>query len=168
MSGAGIGPVGIVPPGMLGLLGLKTLGRNPRDLGSTYDATLEVMDWIAQQNALVATVSAGLTASPFVQAANVPEGEYWYIHGLTLSVETGGDPLQTAYCGIQFDPVLAPRRVLAKGVPYVTNGVTPDRFCAYADQPFFAPPGSSLGYVCSGAVTAATAIFVTRYTILPN
>lgn len=98
------GPVQIFPAGLLGLLQLKTLGRNPTDMVENYQPTWDVLEWLlASQSIEHATIgSIAITATGFQAFSpnnlQVPEGEWWWIHDLSVSVAAvvGGDAADVA------------------------------------------------------------------------
>lgn len=98
------GPVQIFPAGLLGLLQLKTLGRNPTDMVENYQPSWDVLEWLlASQSIEHSTIGQiSITASGFAAFSpnnlQVPEGEWWWLHDVSLfcTAVTGGDALNAA------------------------------------------------------------------------
>jgi hypothetical protein len=170
-----------LPIGILGALGIKTLGRYPTTLREDYQAILDVLDWIHGSNYTssrvtgiaidAATLGNNLHTDPgFI----VPTSEVWYVPA-------------RCYCAA-FNPIAADFSVALYMV--MSGGVTNDPgarfltdsvFYEFLDytvngrpalsnpQPFFAPPGSQLGWRNAlGAVgPSATAAFTLQALRMP-
>lgn len=84
-----------IAPGLLSLMGLKTMGNNPGELAETIAPTLELEQWFLQTNSVVLTGQVALAGPqdynelclPFstgalanVAGAVIPQDEIWYVH----------------------------------------------------------------------------------------
>ena len=73
-----------IPYGLLGLLGLKSLGQNPSTLLSQVSPVVPLLPfWIGGQTPNINNGSAGISASGFIGATahTVPNGKVWFVIG---------------------------------------------------------------------------------------
>lgn len=170
------GPIQSIPPGLLGLLQLKTVGRNPSELDSTVTPGFELSDWFLRANQeqlntsytqlMAASAAGGYQAFTTPSALVVPDGEWWYVShyaargGLAVgdTVNQMRTALQTNRTGtVRFGRFGAPATLAGQG----------SLVCF--DTDFWAPPGSEFGVHVSN-VTSAAGITLTadlRYTVCP-
>jgi hypothetical protein len=148
-----------LPIGILGALGIKTLGRYPQQLSDTYQSVFDVLDFIHASNYAssrvtginwdLATVGNNLHAagSGFI----VPDNEVWYVPArgyavawASLTASFASTLYYVMSGGVTNDPgarfvstcdFFAFATWTANGRPTQSN-----------DQPFFLPPGSQLGW----------------------
>lgn len=86
-----------IPPGLLDLLDLKTLGRNPDALGSVVAPTLDLLpQYLLTRRQLITPASrSGIAADGFYIPGGpatdyvVPETEVWYVWAVNLVAECG-------------------------------------------------------------------------------
>jgi len=162
-----------LPIGLLGALGIKTLGRYPQYLRDDYGATINVLDMLHGSNFAasrvtginydLASVGNNLHTDPgFI----VPNNEVWYVPARCYTV---------SFAGLTASFASALTLVMSGGATFDPGGriVSTSDFFAFAtwtangrpgqsnDVAFFAPPGSTFGWRNElGAVgPAATAIF---------
>lgn len=160
------GPIQQIPQGLLGLLQLKNLGRNPVSLDDNVQPTFDMMPlWLltsAEQDTLthqrdIATGAGqvlGFATNPIV----VPEGEVWWVHRYSLEV------VLAAVAGDVANDVIPALLLNTTGtlVFQLLNdrGVSGTSVLANASQVgtscggFYAPPGSQLGFHYGSAVSA--------------
>lgn len=170
------GPIQVIPPGLLGMLQLKNVGKLPDELLETLAPVLELRDWLLQANSQVAGPYTTTWANNQTGFANFvtptvlapPDRVWWYVHQFTVyaSLPLGTDAAQywPSMSFINTGSVLTVGRASTEGVV-----AGPNRFVYSFSDPFFAPPGCQLGALL-GQVATATAIdasAVVRYTALP-
>lgn len=81
-----------IAPGLLALLGLKTMGNNPGEFGETIAPTLDLRQWLLYSKRQLLNGYLAIPATPGVNsslcdllttgalATPVPENEVWYVH----------------------------------------------------------------------------------------
>jgi hypothetical protein len=170
------GPIQAIPPGLLGLLQLKTVGRNPGELDSTVTPGFELSDWYLRANQeqlntsftqlMAATAGGGYQPFTTPSVLTVPDGEWWYIaHYAVRGGLAVGDTinqmriaLQTNRTGtVRFGRFGAPSTLAGQG----------SLVCF--DNDFWAPPGAEFGVHVSN-VTSAAGVTLTadlRFTACP-
>jgi hypothetical protein len=146
------------PVGILGALGIKTLGRYPTTLREDYQPILDVLDWIhasnsggvrsANVNWDAATLGNNLhTDTNFI----VPTSEVWYIPARCYACafnNVAADFAAALYYvmggGVTNDPGarFLTDSIFFEFTDYTVNG----RPIISNPVPFFAPPGSQLGW----------------------
>lgn len=94
--GAPLGPIQVIPPGLVGLLQLKQFGRLPDQLQGSVQPVLEMRDWYFQarrqgelslwgvvpQTAALVTASGAAVfefSANIAGGAQVPLGQTWYV-----------------------------------------------------------------------------------------
>ena len=157
-----------VPQGLLSLLGLKEQGRNPDVLSDTVIPDIDLTDlWLQRLmvNELdpfsppVSFAASTQGQANFLTAganpAQIPTNEMWYVY----QMQVGGSLLAAEY--IRLAPMLIPQFNVGQnqlvGLDY--NDVITARarsFCAFAQRPFWAPPGAVFGLRIFDIVTAAS------------
>lgn len=157
------GPIQVIPPGLLGFLNLKSHGENPDTMGSEYQPTIELGEWLLQRDyelvggTAMTLVTANLGSRPFtggVLSSPVPADEWWYVHEFCVFsvVIAVGDTVGGAVAWRIGDPgnfgisIHGPHEVFAGAA----NKVALFR----SDQPFFAPAGSQLALYVTQATFA--------------
>lgn len=83
-----------VPQGLLGLLDTKTLGKNPDDLLSTVQPTIDLKALFLANSGLTGTavIEAGIVAGDIgnvVATVTVPAGELWWVQSVASDVVVG-------------------------------------------------------------------------------
>lgn len=172
----------VVPPGLLGFLGVKNFGVAPSELGNTYAPVLPMIPWAFlakaefQQDgaAGVAANFAGFTnfavsgATPLLWT--VPNGEWWYIHTIAAEVSAGAaaDVLQgmTPAYQVRIGGSVA---TVPMGVSQnFTNTGTIANIYQATVRDFWVPPGAALGVWWNSVFAAAKAVsLITSFTRLP-
>lgn len=156
-----LGPIQLIPPGLLGLLQLKQLGRLPDKLADTVAGVVELRDWYLTArrvdqttlfgNATLVTAALGAGNTGFqafhVGAAGgpvciVPQNQLWWVEQLTIAASlVAADvirvlPAVTSISGIGF------------GVAVDYNDVTTARarqLSCSIPRGFWAYPGDTFG-----------------------
>jgi hypothetical protein len=150
------GPIQLIPPGLLGLLQLKNIGKNPSQL---LDEVRPIMDILPMWYEAVAEELSGFSRTP-VTGNNgfaswtvpqiVPQGEIWWVMQYTVvTSEMGvGDSGQFGV-GWQLPSV---NHTYAVGdISAINSGV--GRCIAHGEQ-FFLPPGGELLWFTNDVVNA--------------
>lgn len=168
-GGERIGPIQVIPPGLLGLFQLKGHGENPRELATLVNPILEMRDWYFQAQALdwpqarnggvvpTANIAAGgVGFVAFSTPMTVPQDEIWYVHHLTIAVGNlaatdvfTGVATMRSVTGNDFFPGTY------QGGQGFGGGANPRRTFATASG-FWAPPGATCGAYVLQADTATT------------
>lgn len=176
------GPVQLIPPGLLGFLQLKSLGRNPSQLVESYSPTIEMLDWIMESQPLEAAsdlgarplyvaAAAGPTIGQPVPAMSVPQDEIWRVLQFTIEVSlVAGESSSFAPCfftsvaGVTIPYLVGPPTDLYAGTAIGVRNV------AYAPAPFWAPPGCQLGVYIRQSIQAGVLNYVhsARYVRCPR
>jgi hypothetical protein len=152
------GPIQVIPPGLLGLLQIKSpSGENPNLLNNDVQPVLDMLPWWLRANRIVSQVNAGRTLainsinaftafSP--NAILVPESEWWYVHSFTVAFDcAGGGSATMMGPALQFNQVGTLRwRTL---MPVVAALAAAGGALAMTAEDFWAPPGSQLGFYIS-------------------
>lgn len=177
-----MGPIQLIPPGLLGLLQLKQAGRNPSDLLETVQAVIEMRDWYFQSRTVDATTLIGGNPSINITVpgnfafttnpALVPNGQWWYVTDFTVDalIATAADSIRLAACWMP-NNALAPvqRYLLGPDANDIVSARANRHVMAKADHGIWLPPGSSLGVEVFDVLTAGN-ITVTahvRAVVLP-
>lgn len=158
------GPLQILPPGLLGALQLKNMGKNPGALSSLVQGTLELRDWLLQQNyeVLGATNAASVTDN-FTgfqdggTGARVPEGEWWYIHEYQVNILAlaTGDVVHAAPA-YQDNTVAGGDTITVGPDVRLVPTATTASLTAPAWRQFFVPPNALFGgWILESNVAAA-------------
>jgi hypothetical protein len=149
------GPIQTIPTGLLGLLQLKELGRNPSQLQDAVQPTYDLFAQYVQQQmsnefgifGAQLTTAALVTANHGLQVftgAVVPQNRIFYVYQLSADIQT-----QNAADFINAAPaVLQPSgrtTIVAPGVADVISARIRSWITAPITNPFFAAPGSTFG-----------------------
>lgn len=162
------GPIQTLPRGLLSLMQLKNLGRNPRDVEDWVQPVIPVDDYWKQ--GLLTTDPDTHSTTPLNNAAGsfgfstgqliVPEDECWWVEWFSLEVTVAAgaaERIQDAQpllflkrsATVRYT-VLTETRVTVNGT--AGNGAT----AAIVAKNFWAPPGSEFGYYVGLVTTAGT------------
>lgn len=84
------GPIQLLPQGLLGLLQLKNVGHNPRELNDSVQPTLDLWRiYLQADSEALFTANIPITAVggafPVVPDAQVPNDEIWAVHHFSAS-----------------------------------------------------------------------------------
>jgi len=85
------GPVNLIPPGILNLVDLRTLGAAPKELVESYQPTIETFDWFvagfADFAAFEITIPTGTYSAWSLISVfhTVPAREWWYVYDWTIT-----------------------------------------------------------------------------------
>lgn len=149
-------PINTQPLGLLGLLGIKTIGRNPSILPDIVSPIIDIGPLYRAQGAMNlsgATSAVNLRGNWTVSNLIVPPGELWVVESAVLTAAAAvivGTTYKVRCC--VYD--------VQSGLPYnagelstVTAGEIP---CAPMNGPFLVAPGQGIG-VFAESVTLGTA-----------
>lgn len=156
------GPIQGIPPGLLGLLQLKTVGRNPGTLDGNVSPGFELSDWYLRANQIqlsttytqlmAATAGGGYQVFTTPSALVVPDGEWWYVN---FYAARGGlaaaDTVNQMRTAIQTNRV-APVRFGRFGGP---NTLAGQGSLLCFDTDFWVPPGAEFGVHVANVVSPA-------------
>jgi len=163
------GPLQLVPPGFLHLLGLKNQGHLPADLGEVVAPVLEMAGWYLRTNAQVDALVSGISLSSASNQEGVfspnsidcPAGETWFIHEYSIRA---GVPAGATNQIVNLAPLI--RYNNAGTIRWGLLGPSGSAAAAAGNgagvtvgaQGFWMPPGSSLGFYYGLALVAAGTI----------
>lgn len=172
------GPIQLIPPGLLGLFQLKTMGRNPSELGEQVIPTLEMFKWylMTNQREQLVQSAAGITTvgydiilnSDTLSAMRVPPNQWWYVHSFDMLSDLipAGQSLIFRLAwqnqGSSSSAVHYPGEI---PVSVTGGGAGVIAFSHAAD--FWLPPGSTLGVSLTFASNPRTLTGSVQYTALP-
>jgi len=159
------GPIQVIPPGLLGLLQLKNLGRLPDVLMGSVQPITEMMPWYLRANREVWPLNSGNTIAPgtytgyVLMSPNellVPQDEWWYVHSLSIGFAAGaGGSAIGIRLAAQWNQV-GTLKYQALGSERMVSPLTAaDGELLLAAYDFWAPPGSSLGFYVHTVSVAA-------------
>lgn len=171
-----MGPIQVIPPGLMGLLQLKQEGRLPSQLAETVAPVLELRDWYltarrvddlalfpaGQPQVGIATGGIGLkTLLSGGVAAAVPGNQIWYVEELTIQVNTA-----LATDSLAFSPMVLGNGNRSHQVgPTVFDsafaGARQRSLFAKADRGFWAFPGDVFAVGVTDVVSAGLTAFMT-------
>lgn len=84
-------PVQIIPPGLLGFLGVKNMGQLPDTLLGEYSPSIETGEWLMAANRTTISNANALGAGTFSTAElaggnpiTIPDREWWYVWNVSL------------------------------------------------------------------------------------
>lgn len=166
-----LGPIQVIPPGLMGLLQLKQQGRLPTDLADSVQPVLEMRDWYFTGRR-VATTALFPGAAPlatfnvpgvqtFVPSAGglatVPNGQYWYVDTCAAY-----GTLAAAADTVRYSLVLLGSQggdLVPLSVDYAdAANARVRRVMARADKPFWAQPGDQFAIYCEDVNTATNIV----------
>jgi hypothetical protein len=168
------GPVQSFPSGLLSMLGLKNTGLYPDKVGSTYQPTIEVLQWIMEGQAIEIGRSADFAGLPLGNQAwpagnSINTGsEWWYV----LDYSIYGNMVAAATSIVGFHPSWITNypngRSLLVGEPsgIVTSTAAGRRAVAKA-RGFWVPPTSELAVCLLANETATTQPLVGHVRYVP-
>jgi len=153
----------LIPPGLLGFLGIKNFGKNPDLLGHAYAPTVPMVPWMffaRVESDLIGfaagTVGGNLTTGTVNVAFTVPANEIWYVHNASIGFVPGAAATKLTNLALilQVDAgTVAANYTVAR-----SDGVYVNEGCTVGARDFFAPPGSRIAFVCDVLNAAATNI----------
>jgi len=149
-----IGPIQVLPAGLLGLLQLKSpAGKNPQVMEGNVQPVFDLERYYLNQASEVVsdasvteTTTAGFrffTTNPLV----VPADQWWFVHNYTVYPTAdlvAGDSVRNFSVGVRWRTV-APMQWARLGNDVVAGNTTGDALAAFAEN-FWLPPGSELGF----------------------
>jgi len=167
-------PVSTFPTGLLGLLGIKSDGQYPSQLGGTYAPTLELSQWLAATNGLdLVSSSTAFNASGdsgMDTQLIVPPGYIWLLKGAAAYAPVGAAEKFIGQVGI------FTRRATAlywsqmgsmggdKVGVTVLGGGSPGTLRSCLGGPLVMMAGDELGFSCQQFVAAAPiTVFINAY-----
>jgi hypothetical protein len=177
---APIGPVQVIPPGLMGYFNLKNHGQNPDVLQGFYQPVLESRDWLLAANLEQVQGYRELGTGTFVnffsppqpngQPIVVPPNEFWFVWDIIFHVVLGaGDVVASMAVGWR---VHAPYEVSHFKDPKTNVGhatLQSNASCAFSPRTFFAA-GTEFGYQFGDCTLVAprgssTSLTITRLRI---
>lgn len=160
---AELGPVNLIPPGLLGVLNLKQMGSNPSTLVQSYQPVIDTLRWLLNGNREGLTDTANLGAGAggrLVQFTNitVPQNEWWYVHNasFTATVAAGDSLIAPAVFYAPSTGTLLPRAVVASALFTFDDAAGQSAF--FGAEDFFVPPLSQWTFGGGGTNAAAIAL----------
>lgn len=149
-------PVQVIPPGLLGFLQIKNLGKNPQSLGGQILPTMDLLEWYFQSNMeqLRSTLTIGdgvvgpvpwTTGSGATVNLTTSQDEFWWVESLMFRCTTfivAGEQIQWQ-AGYR-TPALNNNFVICGDRQDTVGAAAPsiEAYC-YAKR-FFMPPGSEI------------------------
>lgn len=161
----GLGPIQLIPPGLMGLLQLKQTGELPGDLARVVAGVIELRDWYltarrvdnvqlyggVAQTLAIATGAIGATAI----TTAVPQTQLWWVEQYTVVVTPTGAEVATDL--IRFAAALlgssASRETLGPDVSDYQLAARSRSLAARADRGFWAFPGDQFAIHVYDVVT---------------
>lgn len=175
------GPIQVIPPGLLGLLQLKSpSGVNPHLLNNDVQPNIDMLEWWLRANRQVWSLNSGITLAAGTyntfsglspNSIIVPQSQWWYVHSatMTFTVAAGGTMVM-ANLAMLFNQT-GTLRWRTVGQPPRPGVFTPaEGEQAFRVEDLWMPPGSSLGVnvgIITGAGGVAVDLRAMDYTILP-
>lgn len=146
------GRIAVVPPGLLGSLGIQAQGQNPNDLAGFYQPTIEARDWYLTNRLRLVNLQHDVTGtgtwdptSPADSASwLVPQGEWWLLYGMYVysSLTAGTVSAQLSMLAVANAGLLG-SVALALTPPFVFSAAAGVQIIrAPIETPVFLPPGS--------------------------
>lgn len=154
-------PIQQLPGGLLGFLQLKNAGRNPTEVNSLLQMTMDLRDWYLQTNMeSVVGTDAAIAAVGSAFYLTVPDGEFWCVHDCVLSINLAAAATIVCAPCYRLGPAIAPSfaRPLAplRRWDQAVEGTTIVQG-AENYMPMFLPPGAGLGIRTTALSVATTA-----------
>ena len=157
------GIINRLPNGLLGYLGLKTLGANPRTLGDVVAPTWDLSELYLADGAKHESAT-GVIGTGTNIAHTAPNGFVWVVHAWGVQCDSAAlEAIGCAYL-VFVPPNSTPV------VPMTNNssmGASASIALAYATRPIILNPGESLGLQANQVTGAPTLYSALRYTELP-
>lgn len=117
LTGGPLGPIQIVPPGLVGLLQLKQLGRLPDKLADTVAGVIELRDWYLTSRRVdnlallggtpIFNAATGVTGNHTFSSAGplavVPQNQLWYVEQMMVDCVNTAAMVATdvvRFCGV--------------------------------------------------------------------
>lgn len=165
------GEIQLIPPGLLGLMGVKNFGNNPSRLAEAYAPVLPMIPWAFHAKTEWQTGGTANQAAQLVGFVDfstqigatwaVPSNEWWYVEymevtmtgGAAADVCTGLVPAfqMKGTGGINFETALVPP------TNFTNTGTIANRYFSSA-RDFWLPPGAILGCLLNRVFAAVGAI----------
>jgi len=175
------GPIQLIPPGLLGLLQIKSpAGQNPNVLNADVQPVMDIHEYWLRANRQVWALNSGITLAAGTyntftalspNGIDCPQNQWWYVHSVTMTFTVGAaSSYVMGNLAMRWNSVGTIRwRTL--GAPSRPGTLTSaDGEIAYRAEDFWMPPGSSLGVnvgIIAGAAGLAIDLRGMDYTILP-
>jgi len=163
-----MGPLQVIPDGLLGFFDLKTFGRAPSELSEVVSPSLELRDWYFQSRAEWYTNgSISVTSNGFYAAVTVPATEWWFVHHAateTVPFTTVHD-YQVCIAWYDRNPSQLFLGELSKGSSSSAQLIPP----MSRERNMWLPPGATLGFKFAGdSVGPFSTLFSCRFTRLSS
>lgn len=177
-----LGPVQIIPQGLMGLLQLKQTGLMPGWLAQSIQPTIDLRDWYFQSRRVdeFTLFNGNVLTSPSVTArgvyafsvpaglAQVPGNQLWYVEHFSVFGGTAAVADVASFAPLIMNAQQNTFQQL--GLPYIDlqAGTRQRNFIAYASRPFWANPSDIFGLLAFDMSTAGIAFQGRlRVTVLP-
>lgn len=178
-----LGPIQLIPTGLMGLLQLKQTGKMPGWLAQSVQPTIDLSDWYLQARredeqslfggtpTTVPLVTGNTQLRQFNAAAIpvVPQNQLWWVEHYSVFGSTNA-----AADVMSFGPAIANAggsSFQLVGLPYIdlAAGTRTRSFCTYASRGFWAGPGDQFWImvfdIASAGITMQCRLRVTRLPI---
>lgn len=155
-----------VPPGLLGYFGIKNGGMNPTNVSNTLLPQLDMLDWYMMGSVSGLSTGGLVNAIGLTTYFTVPDGEYWYVHGVTAraTVAAAGRVRMRAAAAIPFVSTLN----IYQAGPLAESSVATDDVTSTIQESFWAPPGARFGLYVEGFTGAFSAACNVTYARVPT
>jgi len=142
----GVSGINRIPQGLLGFLGIKNGGENPRQLSNVLVPVWETRDLYTFTNSEISSVILGIAALGSQGYVTIPTGELWLILQQSASSDTltAGQSLEFSTNWTDPAAVVNIETGLTSGVRTVGARVT-----AVSQRAYYASAGSQVGINCT-------------------
>lgn len=175
------GPIQVIPPGLLGLLNLKNMGRLPDVLINEVQPGIDLQEWWLRANLInqPAPSTDSLVAGSYnsfrsftagAGAIQVPDREWWFVEWYTASFTAAGagNSATSIDLALEFQQA-GVSRWTPLGCVEPAQAILNNARWQLVAKSFWVPPGSELGFCVSSVATAVldVATLTLRYTPCP-
>lgn len=166
-------PIQAIPQGLLGFLQLKNAGKNPQELNSLLQSSLDLGEWMLQTAPEIeAGTNGAIAAAGFTAYQTVPDGEWWFLHDVnaTLGLAAAATAVAVPAFRQGSTSLFSAPNLLARNDTVWSQATHGSSLIVPADlrRPRFIGPGFQIGIYVSALSAPTTAITntVTRFTRL--
>lgn len=158
------GTINRIPPGLLGFLGLKTSGTNPRDFGGQVTPTWDLSPLYLADGYRFTRVGSTLVAAGSELLHGPPNGEIWVLDRWGLQIDSGIGDSATVYMGLAAEAGQAFVPLSAE----VDIGASDSVALAFNSGPLILKPGQTVALGITRITVATGIVFGShaRYTAL--
>ncbi len=174
------GPIQTLAPGLLSVLQLKNTGRLPSVLLGDVSPSIDMLDFYLRSlgvaNANAAHTRTQVTASGNFYQFNaggkgsivVPQTEWWWVEHYSVTAvmsAVAGQAVEGLTPALAFNTSssLEYAGVGRECRSAISNATAANAILVSSDKPFWAPPGSILGYFVGSVISAAGISLQGRY-----